>query len=152
MSQENVEIVRDFFQALNKWLDSYWSDPARSLGGPRINEVFDRMDPDAEWDWVFSPDTFRGRDRILQALADWLETVSDWHIEVDEVIDGTENRVLVRHRVLARGKGSGAPIEQRLFVAVIVRNGKVARIEDHIEEAEALEAVGLSEQDAHADS
>jgi hypothetical protein len=26
MSQENVEIAR-FFEALNNWLDLYWSDP-----------------------------------------------------------------------------------------------------------------------------
>ena len=145
MSQENVEIVSDFFQALNIWLRSYWSDPGRGLGGPEIEEVFDRLDPDAEWDWVFSPETFRGRDEILRAVADWIETVSDWRIAIDEVIAGTENRVLVRNRVLAHGRGSGAPVEQRLFVAVALRNGKVARIDDHTEEAEAIKAVGLAE-------
>jgi hypothetical protein len=30
-----------------------------------------------------------------------------------------------------------------MFVAVTVRNGKVARLEDQMERAEALEAVGL---------
>jgi ketosteroid isomerase-like protein len=115
------------------------------LKSPQGDEVFDRLNLDAEWDWAFSLETFRGRDRILQAVTDWIETVSDWRIEVDEVIDGTENRVLVLDRILAGGKGSGAPIEQRLFVAVTVRDGKVARIDDHTVEAEALEAAGLEE-------
>ena len=95
MSQENVELVRQLFDALNNYLNTYWSDPGQGLEGPGIEEVFDRLDPDAEWDWVFSPETFRGRDRLLQAVADWIETVSDWRIEIDEVIEGTENRVLV---------------------------------------------------------
>ena len=145
MSQENVEIVRGFFEALNKWLESYWSDPGQPLESPGIEKVFDRLDPDAEWDWVFSPETFQGRDRILQAVADWIETVSDWRIEVDAVISGTENRVLVLNRILAQGKLSGAPVEQRLFVVVTVRNGKVARLDDRTVEAEALEAAGLRE-------
>ena len=145
MSQENVELVRDFFEALNNYLNTYWSDPGQGLEAPGIEEVFDRLDPDAEWDWVFSPETFRGRDRLLQAVADWIETVSDWRIEVDEVIEGTENRVLVLNRVFAHGKGSGAPVEQRIFAAVTVRSGKVARIDDHTEEVEALKAVGLRE-------
>ena len=88
ISEQNVELVSDFFQALNIWLRSYWSDPGRGLGGPEIEEVFDRLDPDAEWDWVFNPETFRGRDEILRAVADWIETVSDWRIAIDEVIAG----------------------------------------------------------------
>jgi hypothetical protein len=33
-----------------------------------------------------------------------------------------------------------------------VRDGKIARVTFYVHQSEALEAVGLSEQDAHADS
>ena len=146
MSQENVEVVRRFYEVLNEWLMSYWSDPEQPLDqSPELEKVFDHLDPDAEWDWVFSPETFRGREQLMHAVADWLETVSDWRVEVEELIEGSRDRVLLIGRVVARGKGSGTPVDQPIFVAVTVRNGKVARLEERTERAEALEAVGLRE-------
>ncbi len=141
-----MEIVRRFYESLNRWLASYWSDPVMPIErSPELEEMFDHLDPEAEWDWLFSPETFRGREQLLQAAADYLETVGDWRVEPEEVIDGTQDRVLVMARVVARGKGSGAPVLQPTFSAVTVRNGKVARIEDHTERAIAAEAAGLSE-------
>jgi ketosteroid isomerase-like protein len=146
MSQENVEVVRGYFESLNRWLVSYWSDPVVPIAqSPELKEVFGHLDPEAEWDWLFSPETFRGREQLLQAVADWLETVGEWRVEIEELIDGSGNRVLVIGRVVARGKGSGAPILQPISVTVTVRHGKVARIEDHTEGAKALEAAGLRE-------
>ena len=146
MSEENVEVVRRFYAALNKWLGSIGSEPEQQLEqSPELEEVFDHLDPEAEWDWPLTPETFRGRDRLLQAVADWLQTVTDWHVEPEELIDGSRNRVLVTVRVTAQGKGSGAPAIQSVFSVTTVRNGKVTRIEDHTEKAEALEAAGLSE-------
>ena len=73
------------------------------------------MCQDAEWDWLFSPETFRGRDRLLRAAADFIDTVGEWRIEVEELIDRGQDRVLAIIRVLARGRGSGAPVYQRVF-------------------------------------
>ena len=146
MSEENVELVRGFYESLNGWLASYWSDPVMPIAqSPELEDLFDHLDPEAEWDWLFSPETFRGREQLLQAAADFLETVGDWRVEIERLIEGGENRVLVIGRVVARGKGSGAPALQPFFSAVTVRNGKVARFEDHTERAKALEAAGLSE-------
>jgi ketosteroid isomerase-like protein len=144
MSQENVDVVRRFYEVLNEWLTSYWSDPEQPLNeSPGVEKVFEHLDPEAEWDWVFSPETFRGREQLLRAVADWLETVTDWRVEVEELIDGSRDRVLMIGRVVARGKGSGTPVHQPMFVVVTVRNGKVARLEDQMERAKALEAAGL---------
>ena len=112
---------------------------------PGLEEVFDRLDPEAEWDWPLSPETFRGREQLLQAAEDWLEAVSHWQIEIDDLIEGSRDRVLLVGRVVARGKGSGAPVRQPLFSAVTVRSGKITRIEDHTEKAKAVEAAGLWE-------
>lgn len=107
--------------------------------------MFDHLDPEAEWDWLFSPETFRGREQLLLAVADYLETVDDWRVEIEELIDAGRDRVLAIGRVVARGKGSGAPVLQPIFSAFTLRNGKVARFEDHTERAKAVEAAGLSE-------
>jgi ketosteroid isomerase-like protein len=76
-------------------------------------------------------------------VSDWLDTVSDWRVEIKELIEGSRDRVLLIGHVVARGKGSGTPVNQPIFTAVTVRNGKVARIEDHTERAKAVEAAGL---------
>ena len=146
MSQENVEVVRGHYDAVNGWLESYWADPEQPLEEtPGLEDAVARMDPEAEWDWLFTPETFRGRDQLLRAAADWISTVGEWRIEVEELIEGSEGRVLVILRVLAHGKGSGAPVYQRLFTVVTVRDGKVARIHDHTDRDQALEAAGLRE-------
>jgi ketosteroid isomerase-like protein len=53
--------------------------------------------------------------------------------------------VVVSVRVVARGRGSGIPVNQQVFSVITVRDGKVARIHDYIERAIALEAAGLRE-------
>jgi ketosteroid isomerase-like protein len=110
-----------------------------------MDAVFARLDSEAEWDWPLSPKTFRGREQLLQAVADWLETVSHWRIEVEDLVEGSQGRVLLVGRVVARDRGSGAPIHQPIFTAATVRSGKIARIDDHTEKAKALEAAGLAE-------
>jgi ketosteroid isomerase-like protein len=146
MSRENIEVVRDFYASLDTWLASLSSGPAVPLEqSPGVDDLFDHLESEAEWDWLFSPETFRGREQLLEAVADYLETVGEWRVDVEELIDGTGDRVLAMSRVVARGKGSGAPVLQPIFTVFTVRNGKVARIEDHTERSNALEAAGLSE-------
>ena len=43
-------------------------------------------------------------------------------------------------------------VSARIFSCVTFRDGKILRYREFYDEAAALEAVGLSEQDAHADS
>jgi ketosteroid isomerase-like protein len=64
------------------------------------------------------------------------------------------NKVLVRTRTHIKGAGSGIEAEFLAWMVWTYYEGALARIEiylDH-ERAEALKAVGLSEQDVHADS
>jgi ketosteroid isomerase-like protein len=142
MSRENVEVVRGFYEVLDEALDAYTPD----LGGvesiPGVEKVLDRLDPDAAWDWLLTPDVLRGRDQWLRAANDWLEAVEKWQIQVDDVIDAGD-RVVAVLRVLAQGKGSGAPVAQPVFAVITVRDSRILRIKDYTERTEALEAVGL---------
>jgi ketosteroid isomerase-like protein len=74
--------------------------------------------------------------------ADALELISDF-------IDATDRLVV---RFIWRGVGHGPEANLELTNVVTVRKGKVFGLEYFWDHAEALEAVGLSEQDAHADS
>jgi ketosteroid isomerase-like protein len=146
MAQRDVDEAREWYTALNRWLEAYWANPERPLGEtPGTDDLFERMEPGAEWDWLFTPDTFVGREQLLGAAADWIETVDAWELDVEDVLDGTDGRVVAIVRVLARGRGSGTPVHERVFSAITVRDGKIARIEDYTDRAKALEAAGLGE-------
>jgi ketosteroid isomerase-like protein len=62
------------------------------------------------------------------------------------------DRVAAVFRLVGAGKSSGVPVDQTVGMATRFRNGKMWRMRSYPNPAEALEAVGLSEQDAHADS
>ena len=142
----HAEVAREYYATLNRMLDAYWADPAVPLGdAPGVEEVFAHLDPEAERDWLFSPETPRGRDQLLRAASDWIDTVDAWKVEVDDLVDGTDGRVVVVARVLARGRGSGVPVNQRLFSVLTIRGGRVVRIDDSTDREQALQAAGLRE-------
>jgi uncharacterized protein len=95
--------------------------------------------------------TYRGHQGLLDSMAAWAGQFEEFHAEPIRMIDaGDQVVVLVRQR--GRGKGSGAMVEQRFGYVLTIQKGKLIRWEAFNRFAEALEAVGLSEKDAHADS
>ncbi len=85
-----------------------------------------------------------GREQWLRAVDDFLEAFDYWHPKVEEVTDAGKDKVLVVVRVSIRGKGSGVSVSQQIFEVVTVREGKIARMIEYTDRAEALEAAGLS--------
>ena len=144
MSEENVELVRSFNRALHRTLSAYSAAPGRIEDAPFIEEVFAHVDEDVEWRWPLTPESFRGRDGLLRAVADWLETVDDWQIELEEVLDAGD-LVFTSQLVRAQGKGSGAPSDQQVYSVFTIRERRILRIEDHLDRRAALEAAGLRE-------
>jgi ketosteroid isomerase-like protein len=144
--RSTTEFVRDFYDAVNAWLVAYWADPTQDLTrAPGVEEVFDYLTQDAEWNWVFTADTLVGREQWLGAAKDFAETVSDWRLEPDEIVEAGDNRILVRLHVVAQGTGSGTPINQQMFSVITLRDGKVARVDDLTDPAEARKQAGLRE-------
>jgi ketosteroid isomerase-like protein len=66
-------------------------------------------------------------------------------ITADELIDAGGEMVVAIVRYRGRGKGSGAPIDERLGMVMRLRDGRVWRSETYSTVAEALESAGLSE-------
>jgi ketosteroid isomerase-like protein len=122
-----------------------WPQFGPTPGGQRDavhRRVFECLDPEVAWHWPLTDEAFRGREAMVRAATDFLEAVDDWRIEVDELVDAGGDQVFAVQRISARGKGSGTPFEKNIFTALKVRDGKVWRIYDYTERAEALKPWG----------
>ena len=84
----------------------------------------DILHPEIEWFPIEENHTpYYGVEAAMRYRNRWFDTWDDYRTELEEVVEG------------------GA-----------IRNGAVERVTMYQERQDALEAVGLSEQDAHADS
>ena len=138
MSEENVEIVRAAFEAYNVGD----LDALRDLYNP------DAMIVRGLEGWP-EPGPFVGREAIMRLFEQLREAWDADALEPISFIDGSD-RVVVRQ--IWRGEGRGPELHMEFTVLFTMRKGRVFLMEYFWDHAEALEAVGLSEQDAHADS
>jgi ketosteroid isomerase-like protein len=138
MSQENVEIVKAVYDAYNRedW-DAMFKDIA-----PGFELDFSRAV--GPWRGVF------GLDQIRRLALEFRETWESARMEPHEFIEAGD-LVVVPSTQHLKGRGGIEVVVRGAFVMTI-RNGAIERVTMYQEKAEALEAVGLSEQDAHADS
>ena len=81
----------------------------------------------------------------------FLEVWDDLRMEPERFFEMGDQIVVFVH-VRGTGKGSGVEVETRPAHLATVRAGKLVRLVIYPERAAALEAAGLSERDAHADS
>ena len=137
-----MEIVRRYYERLAGLLDEYWADPVPFEEWDRLDEVLAGIDPDAEWYALTRRQPARGHRQWVQQVNDWLEANDEWRIAVEGVEDLDDDRVLVTSMISVRGKGSGIPIEQRVFSVVTTADGAITRIRDHLDRAAALEDTG----------
>jgi ketosteroid isomerase-like protein len=138
MSQENVEIVRASIDAGNRgdW-DATLKDAAASF-------EFDFSRSVGPGRGVYSLDQMRGYFR------EFVESWESFRIEVDEFIEAGEH-VATPNTLYVQGR-DGIEVQARGAWVWTIRDRSMTRLCFYQERHEALEAVGLSEQDAHADS
>jgi ketosteroid isomerase-like protein len=140
MSQENVEIVRRIYNEVSA---GQWKAPP---------DLFDRR---YEVDLTDAgPDlgVIRGVEATETALREYTETFENFRIELLDVIHADDEYVITAVRDGGRLKGSDSEVWNRFFHVWRFHDGRVRRRSSHRNKEEALEAAGLSEQDAHADS
>jgi len=92
-----------------------------------------------------------GQDGMRRWWENVLGIFPDWNGEVVEVRDLGDLTVGALH-LRAHGADSDVPLDQTIWMAARWRRGKCVWWRTFNSRDEALEAVGLSEQDAHADS
>jgi ketosteroid isomerase-like protein len=138
MSQANVEIVRRLFDAAAR------RDSAA---------VFDIYDAYIVWDasrterGAMAGKVVQGREALLKWLREWYEPWETLDDILGELIDAGQQRVVSSMTQRGRGRASGVEVQQELGDVWTIQDGKIIRAVWFPSRAEALEAVGLSEQD-----
>jgi ketosteroid isomerase-like protein len=145
MSRENVEIARAAFEAWN-------------AGEVDLASVFAYFHPELVYHPRADepdPSPHVGRDAYEQLTYGFVDSFSEVTFEVLELIDAGDHVIAstVLHAVLHGEKSaSGAGVSDTYVFVYKLREGLIVEGWEYRTKQEALEAVGLSEQDAHADS
>ncbi len=135
MSQENVELLRQATDALNRRDVDAWL-------------AF--LSPDVVWEALPGVpglgELYRGRAEV-RAWIDQLFELAEGvvHTEIEQVTELTDGRVFLAVVLTARGRGSGVPFEMPAWSVIWFAEGLVTRRQVFWTRDEALEAAGLSE-------
>jgi ketosteroid isomerase-like protein len=141
MSQENVEIVREAL--------------ARFSAG-EFESTLDLIGEDALWEpsgqFVGSGGGYLGHPGIRRFWDAFTEPWEEIQLKPIEAVALDSERVLTHTHFRGIGRASGVLTEMTVVQLWTVSGGKIRRFQSFTSRQEALEAAGLSEQDAHADS
>ncbi len=137
MSKENLAIVRRVFEAANR---------------RDTNEVMDLYDTGVEWDLSRHPyaemsrqKVYYGHEGLREWFREWYEAFENFEHDLEELIDADESVVSIATD-RATGGGSGVDVTWKGIAGVwTIRDGRILPVVWFPTEAEALEAVGLSE-------
>jgi ketosteroid isomerase-like protein len=143
MSQENVDLVRRGFEAFN-------------LGGREARASEAMLAPDVVWEVAIGIGDFdgvyNGRAEVRRFWQTWMAEFEDMHLDIDELV-GCGERVFSAVRLLGRGRHSGVVVPTTtVFPVFTLRDGLMVRYQLFADRQRALEAAGLSQQNAHGDS
>ena len=148
MSQENVDRLRVAYQGLA--IPEVVREVVTAGDGAGL------VAPDFELHQtpgvIGTTGVFRGPDAFRESLREVQEAFDDLSFEAERFLEAPGGEVVVFVHVRTRGRGSGIETDARIAHVWTFRDDKAVRMVVFTERAEALEAVGLSEQDAHADS
>jgi ketosteroid isomerase-like protein len=133
MSQENVDLVRQLYAALNAHDTDGWSN----FVDPDV-ELVDHMGAVGE-------EHVSGIETIRRQAEGWFETFPDFRANVGEFIDAGDRVICV---TVWRGTGSASGLDYHQPAAEVytLRDGRIVRAElGFPDKAAALEAVGVRE-------
>jgi uncharacterized protein len=133
MAQENVEIVRRGFEAVDR--------------GDRAAFAL-LLAPEVDWHSLAGPllgvGTIRGREAMLKFLwEDLPEGIEEFRVSPEELTDLGNDRVLVVGLFQGRGRSSDVEVNLRVASVYEIRDGMIAAVRDYRSREEALEAAGL---------
>ena len=137
MSQENLEIVRTLFAALQ----------SVNVGNVerRLDEVREIFDPEVEW--IAAPHSllasgeYRGYDGVSRFWTQFLSAWDEYGVQVDELIDAGDQVVAV---IRLSGRTNELEVDEARSSVLTLRDRRIVRVEPFAGKDEALEAAGLS--------
>ena len=86
---------------------------------------------------------YRGRAGVERWLADWAAAWSSYEMQLEELLDAGEHRVVALVRMQATGRGSSVSVEREDALVYELRDGLIARIDYYNNRPEALAAAGV---------
>lgn len=134
MSEENVETIERAYAA---WKEAgvdafmeYWAENTewRSVPGDPVYR-----------------DPMHGKAAVRAYLKDWLDTFEDFHVEPVKLIDLGGERVVGTLRYSGRARHSDMKVDSLFAAVFVIKHGQIVDGREYDTEAQALEAVGLSE-------
>jgi ketosteroid isomerase-like protein len=152
MSQENVERVRAVTEDLISGKGEFDRD-GMLIKLP--DEEF--LAPDVEWDASEVPvldisGVYRGVEAVRRYWREWFAAWEILHYEF-RLLDAGDRVVALFDNQRMRGRSTGIEVPVlRYAVVMTIRDGLLVHWKLYMDQSEALEAVGLAEQDAPADS
>jgi ketosteroid isomerase-like protein len=133
VSQQNVEVVRGQFEALNR------RDTTTLMDAVAANVVL-VVDPGVV---PTKEGTFCGREAVVDWFADWFRSFArDYRFDIEEARPIGE-RVFVVARHHGHGRASGVEVEMSVAYAYTVQAGKIVRVEIYANRAHALADLGM---------
>jgi ketosteroid isomerase-like protein len=151
MSQRNVEVVQRFFEAVERHLQTW--RPQGSLVEavktgdipPGVKEALGYLSPGAEWNPVFSSETYRGGLEISKGWDELMEAAENYSLELLEATELDDDRVLAVFGPTLEGRSSGINVNAAVFAVVTLEGGLITRLHEYTDRRDALAAAGLSE-------
>ncbi len=133
---ENIDVILKTLEALNH------RDVDAFVAG---------LSPDVEWEtnpqMVGLGEIYHGRAGVREFFEQLfgLDTWESIRVEVEEITEPSDDRVLLGVLATARGRGSGVPTELHLWQLLWFAESLITRRQAFWTRQEALEAAGLSE-------
>jgi ketosteroid isomerase-like protein len=127
MSQDNLEIVRRAFDEMGGDEFSVWDRDVEIINAEG---------------WVIET-TYRGHEGLRRWWDDLAEAFGDFRIELEEVMEVDEERVLTTQRFIAHFRKTEIAFDGPWAAILWIRDGKVVRGHGHLSRGRALRAAGL---------
>jgi ketosteroid isomerase-like protein len=139
VSQADIETLRAGYEAFNR--------------GER-DSLFAAADPEIEFqpaDRAANAEAVRGRQAIVRFWADLFEAFEQVEVEPRKFF-ASGDRIAVILEARFRPQGSSGVVENRIGHVWTFRDGKAIRFEVFPEREKALEAIGMSPEEARAEA
>ena len=87
--------------------------------------------------------TYDGREGARQFIADWSGAWEEWELDLEELVDAGDDRVLAIVSQRGRSKSSGLVVEMHFAQLWTMRDGKQVRMQMYADPDEGRRAIGL---------
>lgn len=120
MTAANVELIRQVYES---FVTAQSFEDLR----PTVERF---VDPEVGWMPIEDPGPHHGHSGVERTLNRWFESMEEFEVEVEDVVDLGDLHVLGVTRHVARGRGSGVAVAQRVYPLFTISGQKIAKFQE----------------------